>query len=59
MAQILEVETTDVVIQETRRIKEELAKEHNFDVDRILQAARERQSLLHDRRILQPPTVQR
>ena len=36
-------ETTDEVLQETRRIKEALAKSMDFDLDRILEDARRRQ----------------
>jgi hypothetical protein len=36
MAQMNEKETTDEVIQETRRIKEALAASMDFDIDRIL-----------------------
>ena len=38
-----EEETTDEIIQETRRIKEALAKSMDFDLDRILEDARQRQ----------------
>lgn len=43
MAQMNEKETTDEVVQEVRRIKEELAKSCDFDIDRILDAARRNQ----------------
>jgi hypothetical protein len=43
MAQEIEKETTDEVVQEVRRIKEELAKSCDFDIDRILDAARRNQ----------------
>ena len=36
-------ETTDEIIQETRRIKEALARPLDFDVDRILDDARNKQ----------------
>ena len=36
-------ETTDEIIQETRRIKEALAKSMDFDLDRILEDARHKQ----------------
>ncbi|MGD9855499.1 MAG: hypothetical protein AB7U20_11185 [Planctomycetaceae bacterium] len=49
-----ETETTDEVIKQVRRIKEELAKAMNFDVDRILEDARQRQ-LQSGRKILSPP----
>ena len=38
-----EKETTDKIIQETRRIKGALAKSMDFDLDRILEDARQRQ----------------
>ena len=53
MAQINERETTDLVIEETRRIKEVLAASMDFDLDRILQDARNKQN--HSgRKILAP-----
>jgi hypothetical protein len=57
MAPIDEKETTDEVIEETRRIKEVLAASMDFDVDRILRDARERQK--HSgRQVLVPPIRQ-
>ncbi len=47
-------ETTDEIIQETRRIKEALAKPLDFDVDRILDVARKRQEK-SGRKVLLPP----
>ena len=47
-------ETTDEVIREVRRIKENLAKSLDFDVDRILDDARRRQEE-GGRKILPPP----
>ena len=47
-------ETTDEIIQETRRIKEALAKSMDFDIDRILKDARLRQRQ-SGRKILSPP----
>ena len=47
-------ETTDEVLQETRRIKEALAKSMDFDLDRILKDARRRQRK-SGRIILSPP----
>ena len=44
MKKINNKETTDEIIQETRRIKEALAKSMDFDIDRILKDARLRQS---------------
>ena len=49
-----EKETTDEVIQETRRIKETLAKSMDFDLDRILEDARQRQEK-SGRIVLSPP----
>ena len=43
MKEINDKETTDEIIQETRRIKEALAKSMDFDIDRILKDARLRQ----------------
>ncbi len=57
MAPIDEKETNDVIIEEARRIKEVLAASMDFDVDRILQDARERQK--HSgRQVLAPPIRQ-
>ena len=49
-----EKETTDEIIQETRRIKEALAKSMDFDIDRILEDARQRQGK-SGRVVLSPP----
>ena len=57
MKELNDKETTDEIIQETRRIKEALAKSMNFDIDRILKDARLRQGK-SGREILSPP-VQR
>ncbi|MGD0900538.1 MAG: hypothetical protein ABR915_22115 [Thermoguttaceae bacterium] len=54
MGQINTNETTDEVIQETRRIKESLARSMNFDVDRILDDARQKQKQ-SGRKVLSPP----
>ena len=43
MKELNDKETTDGIIQETRRIKESLAKSMNFDIDRILKDARLKQ----------------
>lgn len=43
MKELNDKETTDEIIQETRRIKEALAKSMDFDIDRILKDARLRQ----------------
>ena len=56
MAQIEEKETTDEVIQETRRIKEVLAEALDFDIDRILEDARKKQKE-SGRKVLSPPTL--
>jgi hypothetical protein len=54
MAEIKEKETTDEVIQEVRRIKETLAKSMDFDIDRIVEDARQRQQA-SGRKVLSPP----
>ena len=54
MKQMNEKETTDEVIRETRRIKEALAKAMDFDLDRILKDARQRQGKC-GRNVLSPP----
>ncbi|HEV3005046.1 MAG TPA: hypothetical protein VGX78_11325 [Pirellulales bacterium] len=51
---IHERETTDVVVQETRRIKEVLAESMDFDIGRILDAARQKQNG-SGRKLLSPP----
>ena len=56
MAQIEVKETTDEVIQETRRIKEVLAESLDFDIDRILEDARQKQKE-SGRKILSPPAL--
>ena len=57
MKQINQKETTDEIIQETRRIKEALAKSMDFDIDRILDDARQKQKE-RGRRVLSPPVSQ-
>ncbi len=57
MKELNDKETTDEVIQETRRIKEALAKSMDFDIDRILKDARPRQGK-SGRKILFPPVQQ-
>ncbi|MDE2830838.1 MAG: hypothetical protein OXN20_12020 [Gemmatimonadota bacterium] len=57
MKKINNKETTDEVIQETRRIKEALAKSMDFDIDRILKDARLRQRK-RGRKIISPPVQQ-
>ena len=54
MKPIDDKETTDEIIQETRRIKEALAKSMDFDLDRILEDARQRQGK-SGRIVLSPP----
>lgn len=51
-----EKETTDEIIQETRRIKEALAKSMDFDLDRILEDARQKQE--KSGRVVLSPLVQ-
>ena len=50
-------ETRDEVLRETRRIKETLAESMDFDIARMLNDARKRQSD-GDRTILLPPVQQ-
>ena len=57
MAQRNEKETTDEVVQETRRIKEVLAESMDFDIDRILEDARRKQKE-SGRKVLSPPVRQ-
>ncbi len=57
MKELNDKETTDEIIQETRRIKEALAKSRGFDIDRILKDARLRQGK-RGRKILSPPVQQ-
>lgn len=57
MAQIKQSTTTDEVIQEVRTIKENLARSMGFDIDRILDDAREKQKE-SGRTILSPPIHQ-
>ena len=47
-------ETTDEIVLETRRIKEALARSMDFDLDRILKDARQRQEK-SGRIVLSPP----
>jgi len=51
------IETTDEVVQETRRIKEVLAESMDFDIDRILEDARRKQKE-SGREVLSPPARQ-
>ena len=57
MKEINEEESTDEIIRETRRIKEELAKSMDFDIDRILEDARQKQRK-SSREVLSPPVQQ-
>ena len=57
MKELNDKETTDEVIQETRRVKEALAKSMDFDIDRILKDARLKQGK-SSRKILSPPVQQ-
>lgn len=57
MAQTDDRETTDEVLQEMRRIKEALAASMDFDVDRILEDARQKQKK-SGREVLSPPARQ-
>lgn len=57
MTQINEKETVDEVLQETRRIKEALARSMGFDIDRILEDARHREKK-SGRKVLPPPVRQ-
>ena len=57
MAQLNEKETTDEIVKEIRRAKEILAESMGFDVDRILEDARQKQKE-SDRKILSPPVRQ-
>jgi len=54
MAQINEKQTTDEIIQETRRIKAALAESMDFDIDRILKDGRRKQKE-SGRKVLSPP----
>jgi hypothetical protein len=49
-----EKQTTDEVLQEMRKIKEDLARSMDFDVDRILEDARRKQKE-SGRQIVAPP----
>jgi hypothetical protein len=57
MDQMNETGIRDEVIQETRRIKEILAESMDFDVDRILEEARQEQKD-SGRKVLSPPARQ-
>lgn len=57
MTQRVYIETTDEVVQETRRIKEVLAESMDFDIDRILEDARRKQKE-SGREVLSPPARQ-
>jgi hypothetical protein len=53
MSTIKEPQATDEVVQEVRKIKEQLAQAFDFDVDRILADLREKQRK-SGRQILSP-----
>ena len=53
MATIKESPTTDEVVREVRKIKEQLARVFDFDIDRILADLREKQRK-SGRQILSP-----
>ena len=57
MKELNDKETTDEVIQETRRVKEALAKSMDFDIDRLLKDARLKQGK-SGRKILSSPVQQ-
>ena len=44
---IIEEQTTDEVLKETRRIKEALGKRFDFDIDRIIDFAIENSCIFH------------
>ena len=48
--------TTDEVVQEMRKIKAQLAQAFDFDIDRILADAREKQRK-SGRQIVAPPVI--
>ena len=54
MMRINEIETRDEIILEIRKIKEALAKSVDFDIDRMLEEARQKQKK-SNRQILSPP----
>jgi hypothetical protein len=54
MSQIEVKETIDEVMAEVRAIKEALAKEENYDIDRILESMRQRQEA-SGRTLIHPP----
>ena len=56
MPPIKESTTTDEVVREVRKIKEQLAQAFDFDIDRILADAREKQRK-GGRKILSPPVA--
>jgi predicted GNAT family N-acyltransferase len=55
MSQTGKRETADEVLQETRRVKEALAKSMDFDIGRIVADARQRQEQ-SGRKVLSPPS---
>jgi hypothetical protein len=57
MAQMENKETTDEVVEQVRRIKVALAESMDFDIDRILEDARQKQKESR-RTVLSPPVPQ-
>ncbi len=57
MTQINDQDSKDQVILETRRIKQELARSMDFDVDRIVDASRAKQDE-GGKTVLPPPARQ-
>ena len=57
MAQMEEKQTTDEVVEQVRRIKGALAESMGFDIDRILEDARQKQKESR-RTVLSPPVRQ-
>jgi hypothetical protein len=56
MASVEQKATADLVIDEARRIKEVLAESMDFDIDRILERARENQHA-SGRKLIAPPVT--
>jgi hypothetical protein len=57
MAHFDNKESSDVIIEEARRIKAALAETMNYDIDRILADARRKQNA-SDRSVVAPPIRQ-
>jgi hypothetical protein len=58
MAKRVYIETTIPIVHEVREIKERLAQAFDFDIDRILADAREKQQKCN-RKVLAPPIVRK